>query len=238
MKILISEQQIEKILLELKDTDHAAERLVERCFHGKLPVALKRTISLGHGQQREQLDKVGNYTFSDIEKNELKEKLLQIFSYDYNKKSYGVYLQSFDIINRRKNIEFYGKNAQDLVEKYMYQKGCGLYFVDFDEEKFDVYNREKYADSVAIIIRNNNAETIMWGRREKFTKEFFKTDYEIKKIPSLIQNATIRSAEVPERIQTILNVKSTSDEKEVNKISDKDGVEQEPQNNGEIGLPK
>jgi hypothetical protein len=209
MKILISEEQIKKVLLELNDTKHMAERLVERCLHEKLPIALVRRIELGHGQTREQIDKVGNYTFSDSDKNELKEKILQIFSYDYNKKSYGVVLQRFDIRRRIDKIEFFGDTSKKMSLDYMNQKGCGLYFVDFDDDKFDIFNREKYADSVALIIRDNNAITSMWGMAKKFEqKDFFRTDYVITKIQSLIKNGAIKSAEVPERIKKLLNADS------------------------------
>ncbi|MEY4572187.1 MAG: hypothetical protein RLZ10_1413 [Bacteroidota bacterium] len=213
MKILLSEEQAKKIILELKDTKHVAERLVERCLHDKLPVALLRTLDLGYGQTMEQLDKVGNYTFTDNEKNELKDKIVKLFSYDYNKKSYGVVLQKFDIRNRLKNVEFYGKKSEEMAMKYINQKGCGLYFVDFDDEDRDIYNREKYADAVALIIRDNEAITAMWGRAFKFNKTFFKTDFEISKIDSIIKNGAIRSSEIPDRIKNIFNVSSKSDEK-------------------------
>ena len=72
MKILISEQQVKKVLLELNDTKHMAERLVERCLHEKLSIALVRKIELGHGQTMEHIDKVGYYTFTEMEKNELR----------------------------------------------------------------------------------------------------------------------------------------------------------------------
>jgi hypothetical protein len=212
MKILLSEEQAKKIILELNDTKHAAERLVERCLHDKLPIALLRTIDLGYGQTMEQLDKVGNYTFTDNEKNELKDKIVKLFSYDYNKKSYGVILQKFDIKNRLKNVEFYGKTSQEMAMKYMNQKRCGLYFVDFDDEDRDIYNREKYADAVALIIRDNEAITAMWGPQHKFNKGFFRTDFEISKIDSIIKNGAIRSSAVPDRIKSIFNVSSKPDE--------------------------
>lgn len=211
MRILLSEEQIKKVLLELKDTDHVAERLVERCLHGKLPVVVRRTFPLGYGQYREQLDKVGNYTFTDKEKNELKDKIVKLFSYDYNKKSYGVILQKFDLANRLKNIEFYGEKSKQLALDNMYLRGGGLYFVDFDEEKFDKYNREKYGDSVAIIIRDNDAETIMWGKMEKFGKDFFRTDYAINKIDSMIQHGATKASVIPDRIKNILSVKDKLD---------------------------
>ncbi len=213
MKILLSEEQTRKILLELKDTKHIAERFVERCLHGKLPIALKRRVELGYGQTMDQLDKVGYYTFTDNEKMELKEKIIQLFSYDYNNKSYGVILQRFDIKRRFEKIEFFGDSSKDMALKYMNQKGCGLYFVDFDKEAVDVYNREKYADSVALIIRNNDAVTVMWGRAEKFNKEFFRTDYEITKIQSIIKNGAKNSAEIPDSIKKVFNVETKPEEK-------------------------
>jgi hypothetical protein len=214
MKILLSEEQVKKVLLELKDTDHAAERLVERCLHEKLPIALKRTIDLGYGQTRDQIDKVGYYTFSDSDKNELKEKILKIFSYDYNKKSYGVVLQKFDLANRIDKIEFFGPTLKKMALDHMYKKGCGLYFVDFDNGKYDIYNREKYADAIALIIRENNAITAMWGPMFKFGKSFFRTDVEISKIDSLIKNGAIRVSEVPDRIKNIFSISSKPEEKE------------------------
>jgi hypothetical protein len=214
MKILLSEQQVKKVLLELNDTKHIAERFVERCLHEKLPIALVRKIELGHGQTREQIDKVGNYTFSDSDKSELKEKILQIFSYDYNKKSYGVVLQRFDIRRRVDKIEFFGDTSKKMALDHMNQRGNGLYFVDFDDDKFDIYNREKYADSVALIIRGNEAVTAMWGMSTKFTnKDFFRTDHIITKIQSLITNGATKSAEVPERIKKVFNVNTKPEEK-------------------------
>ena len=214
MKILISEQQVKKVLLELNDTKHMAERLVERCLHEKLSIALVRKIELGHGQTREQIDKVGNYTFSDSDKNELKEKILQIFSYDYNKKSYGVVLQRFDIKRRFDKIEFFGETSKKMALDHMNQRGCGLYFVDFDDDKFDIYNREKYADSLALIIRDNNAITPMWGMAKKFeNKDFFRTDYIITKIQSLIKNGATKSVDVPKRIKDLLSANSKPEEK-------------------------
>jgi len=214
MKILISEQQVKKVLLELNDTKHMAERLVERCLHEKLSIALVRKIELGHGQTMEHIDKVGYYTFTEMEKNELREKMLQIFSYDYNKKSYGVVLQRFDIKRRFDKIEFFGETSKKMALDHMNQRGCGLYFVDFDDDKFDIYNREKYADSLALIIRDNNAITPMWGMAKKFeNKDFFRTDYIITKIQSLIKNGATKSVEVPKRIKDLLSANSKPEEK-------------------------
>lgn len=214
MKILLSEQQVKKVLLELNDTKHMAERLVERCLHEKLSIALVRKIELGHGQTMEHIDKVGYYTFTEMEKNELREKMLQIFSYDYKKNSYGVVLQRFDIKRRFDRIEFFGENSKKMALDYMNQRGCGLYFVDFDNDKFDIYNREKYADSLALIIRDNNAITPMWGTKKKFeNKEFFRTDYLITKIQSLIKNGATKAVEVPKRIKDLLSANSKPEEK-------------------------
>ena len=220
MKILISEQQVKKVLLELNDTKHIAERFVERCLHEELPIALVRRIELGYGQTREQIDKVGYYTFNDSDKSELKEKILKIFSYDYNKKSYGVVLQRFDIRRRVDKIKFISDSSKKMALEYMNQRGNGLYFVDFDTEKFDIYNREKYADSVALIIRGNDAVTTMWGLATKFAnKDFFRTDHVITKIESLIKNAATKSAEVPEKIKKVFNVNSKPEEKTPEEVS-------------------
>jgi len=162
----------------------------------------------------EHIDKVGYYTFTEMEKNELREKMLQIFSYDYNKKSYGVVLQRFDIKRRFDKIEFFGETSKKMALDHMNQRGCGLYFVDFDDDKFDIYNREKYADSLALIIRDNNAITPMWGMAKKFeNKDFFRTDYIITKIQSLIKNGATKSVDVPKRIKDLLSANSKPEEK-------------------------
>jgi hypothetical protein len=235
MKILISEEQVKKVLLELKDTEHAAERLVERCLHEKLPIALKRSVDLGYGQTRDQIDKVGYYTFLDSDKNELKEKILKIFSYDYNKKSYGVVLQKFDLANRIDKIEFFGPSLKKMALDHMYKKGCGLYFVDFDNGKYDIYNREKFADAIALIIRENNAITAMWGPMFKFGKSFFRTDFEISKIDSLIKNGAIRVSEIPDRIKNIFNVQTKPEELPITQDTDNnDDNEDENDDNSSI----
>jgi hypothetical protein len=233
MKILLSEEQAKKVLLELKDTKHIAERFVERCLHGKLPIALKRKIDLGYGQSMDQLDRVGYYTFTDNEKNELKEKIVQLFSYDYNNKSYGVILQRFDIKRRLEKIEFYSDSMKNMALKYMNQKGCGLYFVDFDKEAVDIYNREKYADSVALIIRNNDAVTVMWGRAEKFNKDFFRTDHEITKIQSIIKFGAKNSAEIPDSIKKVFNVETKPEEKSSEEMTPENQPNGDENNNSE-----
>jgi hypothetical protein len=113
---------------------------------------------------------------------------------------------------------------------YMNQRGCGLYFVDFDDDKFDIYNREKYADSLALIIRDNNAITPMWGMAHKFgNKDFFRTDYVITKIQSLIKNGATKSAEVPKRIKELLNANSKPEPKSPEEVSPQEKPEEQPQ---------
>ena len=165
MKILISEQQVKKVLLELNDTKHMAERLVERCLHEKLSIALVRKIELGHGQTMEHIDKVGYYTFTEMEKNELREKMLQIFSYDYNKKSNFNVNESYNYLKMLKkqiNSQFnswgilfylfsFHKKFLNLFPPFTLVENRGFDGSGFHKSTSDVFNRVASKETTSTI---------------------------------------------------------------------------------------
>lgn len=215
MKILLSEEQIEKLLKgyklteshpedinELGDTEHVMDRLYKRVLKNRLPVFIRKVIKPQPGTystNRVLFELVGYYYFNQSELNEINEKIIQLFSYDYQKnKSFGIQLKRFDIQRRLDQIKFIPLKKDMAIEN----KNL-LCFADFD----DYYNgnldasSKAWGDALALIIRTNNATTIFWGDGNKFDETYLGVNFYIRKIQTHIKMNSTNPSEVPPRIQ-------------------------------------
>ena len=145
MKILLSEKQIEKLLKgyklteshpeevnELGDSKHAIDRLYKRVLKNRLPVFIRKIVRPLPGTfstNKVLFELVGYYYFNQSELNEINEKILQLFSYDYQKnKSFGIQLKRFDIQRRLGQIKFIPAKEQTALDNKQF-----LCFADFDD---------------------------------------------------------------------------------------------------------
>ena len=240
MKILLSENQLQKLITELGDTDHVIDRLYQRFNKGFMTVFVREQLKIddkGYGGPRVRFIPVGEYYFSQEEMNDINNKIKLLFSYDYRKNgSFGVEIKRFDIPNRINQIRFYGEDENREYYKNLAIKHrnelCFSEFGTYFSGGLDKGSKE-WGNAVAIIIRNNDATTIYWGDGNKFSPQYFGTEYHIKRVETFVEKNSTKPSEVPDSVRTFIgqNQKAFTKNDDSNpEDTETNGVE------GEIGI--
>lgn len=169
MKILLSEQQINNLISELRDTKHVGERIAERVLFGSLPVLLKYSYENEYGIRRRNEVTVGQYFFTNEEKESLKQRFIEIFSYDYAPETnVSILIHNYEIEKNLSNLKIDDIGDKKLVKQHL-SKGTGnLYFTDYKiETERNQGGIRDFADSMYLIVKGNDAITVMYGRKKQ-----------------------------------------------------------------------
>lgn len=162
------------ILLEtLKDDKvnvgvHFEDRLFQRGSHSTLPVVIS------HYQFPQQkvpfCDMVGTYVITDTQKQIIENKLKSIKTLKFKPDtSLSILLYDFNLNENIDEINFYGDVfRKDAMKIWNSSKRHHFYLTDYNKKEDPSKRIRDSADCITMIVRGNDAKTLMFARYNDF----------------------------------------------------------------------
>jgi len=182
--------KLTQLLIELDKSYHVIDQFDKRLSsYDRLPVVLVT---------KEKKIRVGTFMFANEEgdiRSTIRKNYNKCYDYDYDPNiSIGVLIYNFKLAKLdfknggyvySENILWDTKEDKLKVDWHLNNLKGDIYLANFNQDK----TYEDTGDTIQMIIRENSAITIMYGRKEKFNPQNLKVDVVVDYLSDLVKYA-------------------------------------------------